>query len=326
MTTQPTVLAIVGPTASGKSHLAIFLAKRFGGEILNCDSLQMYRHFDIGSAKLPAEEREGIRHHFLDILAPDEQFAAGEYMRQAREVMADVAARGRLPIVVGGTGFYLRALLDGLFAGPTRNRELRERLRLRAEEKGPGYLHRLLRRLDPAAAGKIHSNDEPKLIRALEVCLLARKPVSELFREGRPSLQGYRVLKIGLNPPREALYERINERARLLFENGLVEEVRGILKRGYSSTAPPFQSHGYRQAIDFLEGRLSFEEAVYHAQTKTRQYAKRQMTWFRKEEGVEWFAGFGTDPQVQKQAGDLVASEPLFARKEESNIILDAGR
>jgi len=228
MTTQPTVLAIVGPTASGKSHLAIFLAKRFGGEILNCDSLQMYRHFDIGSAKMPPEERQGIPHHFLDILAPDEQFAAGEYMRQAREVMADVAARGRLPIVVGGTGFYLRALLDGLFAGPTRNRELRERLRLRAEEKGPGYLHRLLRRMDPVVAGNIHPNDEPKLIRAIEVCLLARKPVSELFREGRPSLQGYRVLKIGLNPPREALYERINERARLLFENGLVEEVRGI--------------------------------------------------------------------------------------------------
>jgi tRNA dimethylallyltransferase len=326
MKTQPAILAIVGPTASGKSHLAIFLAKRFAGEILNCDSLQMYRHFDIGTAKLPPAEREGIPHHFLDVLEPDQQFAAGEYMRQARETLAAVAARGKVPIVVGGTGFYLRALLNGLFTGPTRNAELRERLRRRAERKPPGHLHRLLRRMDPTVARDIHPNDTPKLIRAIEVCLLARRPVSELFREGRAALEGYRIRKIGLNPPREALYERINERTRLLFQEGLVEEVKNVLSMGYPATAPPFRSHGYRQAIDYLEGRLSLEEAIYHAQTRTRQYAKRQMTWFRKEAGVKWFSGFGTDPLVQEQVANFVAREPLFARPEESNIILDAGR
>jgi len=305
----PALVAIVGPTASGKSHLALCLAKRFAGEILNCDSLQMVRHFDLGSAKLPLEEREGIPHHFLDVLEPHQQFAAGEYMRQAREILASVTARGRLSIVVGGTGFYLRALLDGLFAGPTRNSELRQRLRQRAERKGPAYLHRLLKRLDPASASGIHPNDMPKVIRAIEICLVARRPLSELFRQGKPALAGYRVMKVGLNPPRDALYEAINQRTRWMFENGLVEEVRGLLAKGFAPTLPPFRSHGYRQALDYLEGRISLEEAIYHAQTKTRQYAKRQMTWFRKESQVHWFPGFGTDPALQNQLGEFVSGQ-----------------
>ncbi len=307
MTHRP-VLAILGATASGKSSLALFLAARFRGEILNCDSLQMVRHFDIGSAKVPVEERHGIAHHFLDILEPDEQFAAGEYMRQARAVLHSVSARGHLPIVVGGTGFYLRALLEGLFPGPTRSPELRRRLRKRAEQKGSAYVHRLLRRLDAAAAARIHPNDLPKLIRAVEVCLLARRPVTELFGEGRPALEGYGVLKLGLNPPREALYARINERTQWMFDHGLVEEVHGILQKGYASDLPPFRSHGYRQAVDFLEGRISLQEAIYHAQTRTRQYAKRQMTWFRKEAQVHWFSGFGDDAAVQQQVCALLSS------------------
>lgn len=303
---DPALVAIAGPTASGKSSLAIHLAQRFSGEILNCDSLQMFRGFDIGSAKLSPSERQGIPHHFLDILEPDQQFAAGEYMRQAREILAEVSARGRLPIVVGGTGFYLRALIDGLFAGPSRNPNLRQRLSDRAEERGPGYLHRLLKRLDPSAASAIHPNDAPKLIRAIEVCVLARRPVSELFSEGRMALTGYRVVKVGLQPPRAALYERINQRTREMFDGGLIDEVKRILEKAYSPEAPAFRSHGYRQAVDHLQGRISLDEAIYHAQTRTRQYAKRQTTWFRKENDMQWFSGFGSDIEVQAQVSSFV--------------------
>ncbi|MBI4463231.1 MAG: tRNA (adenosine(37)-N6)-dimethylallyltransferase MiaA [Acidobacteria bacterium] len=307
MSTPHLLVAVVGPTASGKSCLAIYLAREFQGEIVNCDSLQMYRHFDLGTAKPTPAERQGIPHHFLDILEPNEQFSAGEYMRQARAVLASVTALGHLPIVVGGTGFYLRALIEGLFAGPRRNPNLRQRLQQRVAAKGPLYLHQVLRRLDPAAASGIHPNDTPKVIRALEVCLQARRPMSELFRQGRQALEGYGVVKVGLNPSRAQLYERINQRTRSLFEQGLVEEVRSILAQGYPPTAPPFLSHGYRQALDYLEGRISLEEALYHAQTNTRQYAKRQLTWFRKEAGVQWFAGFGTDPQVQAAVSRYVS-------------------
>jgi tRNA dimethylallyltransferase len=309
MSPQHTLIAIVGPTASGKSPLAVAVAKQFSGEILNCDSLQMYRYFDVGTAKLPPREREGIVHHFLDVLNPDEQYAAGEYMRQARSVLESVVSRGRLPIVVGGTGFYLRALIDGLFPGPGRNAGLRQRLAARAEQRGPAHLHRLLRRLDPVTAAAIHANDQPKLIRALEVCLLARRPASALFREGRDRLEGYRVIKIGLNPPRDALYNRINERTRTIFDQGLLQEVREILAMGYPPTVPPLGSHGYRQAVDYLHGKLTLEEALYHAQTRTRQYAKRQMTWFRKEAGVQWFNGFGTDPEVLSEAQRFLSNE-----------------
>ncbi|MEE8176754.1 MAG: tRNA (adenosine(37)-N6)-dimethylallyltransferase MiaA [Acidobacteriota bacterium] len=309
MNKDAALLAIVGPTASGKSSLAIHLAKQFRGEILNCDSLQMYRHFDLGSAKLPVAEREGVPHHLLDILNPEEEFTAGEFARRAKEILAVVTSQGKLPLIVGGTGFYLRALLDGLFSGPARNRELRERLQLRAAQKDTGYLHRLLRRLDPVSAEKIHSNDTPKLIRALEVCLEARRPLSELFREGRDPLQGYHVLKLGLNPPRAELYEGINRRTRALFESGLVEEVRGILAKGFPKTVTPFQSHGYREALEYLEGKIGLEEAVRLAQAATRQYAKRQMTWFRKEAGVRWFSGFGTDREIQAEVSDYISDE-----------------
>ena len=305
---------MAGPTGSGKSDLALAIAHRFDGEIVNCDSLQVYRHFDIGTAKLAPGEWRGIRHHLIDILNPDEFFTAGEYARVARETIGAISQRGRLPIVAGGTGFYLRALLDGLFAGPSRDQALRDRL-ARREARRCGSLHRLLTRFDRATARKIHPHDVPKVTRALEVCLLTRRPVSELFREGRGALEGYRTLKLGLLPDREALYERLDQRCAAMFANGLVEEVRHILELGYAAESKPFESHGYKQALQFIHGELNWREAIFYAQRNTRQYAKRQITWFRRVEGVHWITGFGDAPELQTEAlswlnGELARTIP----------------
>jgi tRNA dimethylallyltransferase len=309
MSNRPILIAVVGPTASGKSHLGIALARRFDGEVINCDSLQMYRGFDIGTGKLPEAERQSIPHHLLDVLDPTVRFAAGDYARLAQQVIADIASQGRLPIIAGGTGFYLRALLDGLFPGPQRNVALRERLQLRADEKSREYLHRVLARLDPPTAARIHANDVPKVIRAIEVCLEARHPMSEMFRQGRRGLEGYRVIKIGLSPPRDELYSAINDRTRQMFEQGLVDEVRAMLEGGVPRSAPPLESVGYREAVHHIEGLITMGKAIELAQIRTRQYAKRQMTWFRKETEIRWLSGFGTDMRIQQLAADLVASE-----------------
>ncbi|MGA2274192.1 MAG: tRNA (adenosine(37)-N6)-dimethylallyltransferase MiaA [Bryobacteraceae bacterium] len=295
------MVAVVGPTGSGKSHLALHLAEAFHGEVVNCDSLQVYRHFDIGTAKLGVGERRGIPHHLIDILEPDALFTAGEFARTGRDAVAGISARGRLPIVCGGTGFYLRALLDGLFAGPARDQALRDRLGTR-EKRRPGSLHRLLRRLDHAAAAKIHPNDLPKVTRALEVCLLTRRPVTELFEQGRAALTGYRVLKLGLLPDRDALYQRLDVRCARMFAAGLVEEARRILELGFAETVKPFESHGYKQALQLIRGELNPREALFYAQRKTRNYAKRQITWWRKEPGLVWLRGFGEEPHIVEEA------------------------
>ncbi|MGA9448133.1 MAG: tRNA (adenosine(37)-N6)-dimethylallyltransferase MiaA [Candidatus Sulfotelmatobacter sp.] len=299
---EPLLVVVVGPTASGKTAISIVLAERFNGEIVNCDSVAMYRKFDIGTAKPTASERARAPHHLLDYVAPASHITAGEYARHARQVLEEIRARGHLPIVVGGTGLYLRALLDGFFPGPQRSEELRERLRERAASLGSNYLHRILRRLDSAAAGKIHANDTPKLVRAIEVCLTSRQKMTDLWQQyGRNPLRGFRILRLGLDPDRQALYERINGRAQQMFELGLVKETQRLLEQ-YGGTASPLSSLGYKQAVQFLQGELTREQALQSAQQAHRNYAKRQMTWFRREPEVHWLRGFGDDARIQHEA------------------------
>jgi len=300
-----TLVAIAGPTGCGKSELALQLAGRFHAEVVNCDSVQIYRFFNIGTAKLPEANRRGIPHHLIDIANPDELFTAGDFARVGRPILYDIADRGRLPVVTGGTGFYLRALLDGLAPGPQRDENLRARLRVR-EMKRPGSTHRLLRKFDPPTAARIHPNDTPKVMRALEICLSARKTATEVFAAGRDALQGFRVLKIGLFPNRELLYERLEARLEAMFAAGLIEETAAILGLGYAPDCKPFESIGYKQALQTIQGELSPKDALFYATRETRRYAKRQMTWFRQDKGMEIFRGFGNDPALIEEVLDRV--------------------
>lgn len=295
------LVAIVGPTASGKSALGVHVAERFGGEVVACDSTQLYRGFDIGTAKPTNAERCGVPHHLIDILDPSDTATAGGYRQLALQTLEDLRLRNRLPVFTVGTGLYLRALLEGLADVPQRSEELRERLRASIEEHPSGHLHRVLKRLDPEAARKIASADEQKLIRAVEVCILARKPISEVHRTGRVPLEGWRVLKVGLLPPREKLIERIHARTDAMLEQGWMREVQGLLESDQTKDAKPFDFIGYRELRAVLRGEITLEEARSAIQQATRRYAKRQLTWFRKESGVHWFPGFGDAPEVQAE-------------------------
>ena len=306
---------MLGPTASGKTALSLHLAERFSGEIVSCDSVAVYREMEIGAAKPTPAERRRIPHHLIDVANPSEAFTAGDYSRLARKALTEITGRGKLPIVTGGTGLYLRALTDGLFPAPPRSEGIRERLR-RAANK-PGHLHRILARLDREAAKQIHANDTPKLIRAIEVSLTAGKPMTQAWQAGRDALLGYRIIRIGLNPDRQTLYERINTRAAAMFEEGqknkghkhkgLIEETRELAAK-YGSGSRPLASLGYRQALAALHGGMTRPEAIASAQQGHRNYAKRQMTWFRREAEVHWLNGFGDQSEIRHEAEKILAS------------------
>jgi tRNA dimethylallyltransferase len=300
------LLAIFGPTASGKSSLAVALAEKFGGEVIACDSTQVYRGFDIGTAKPSAAERHDIPHHMLDVVSAGEIFTAGEYRKRALEVLEDLRRRHRLPIFTVGTGLYFRALMEGLADAPTRSDQLRARLDATVIKRGTAHLHRLLRRLDPAAAQRISVNDRQKLVRALEVCLLAGRPLTELHEEGRRGLQGYVALKIGLNPHRQALYERIEKRVHLMLDHGWSKEVAALLAEAAPPNAKAFEFIGYRELRTHLETREPLSNTVQAIGQATRRYAKRQLTWFRRESGVRWIEGFGDAPETLAAALDYL--------------------
>ncbi len=298
------LLVVAGPTASGKTALALHLAEALNGEIVSCDSVAVYRLMDIGSAKPTPEERARIPHHCLDLYWPNEPCTAGDYARAARATIAGIQQRGKVPIVAGGTGLYLRALLEGLAPAPPRDESLRERLRTLGSTRGSMYLHRILQRLDPRASELIHPNDQPKLIRSIEVTLAARRPQTEQWTEGRDPLTGFRVVQFGLNPPREALYDRINHRAAAMFDHGLVAET-DMLRVRFGADCRALTSLGYTQAMSILRGEITLPEAIAAAQQGHRNYAKRQLTWFRRDPEIHWFNSFGDDKTLQSEALDL---------------------
>jgi tRNA dimethylallyltransferase len=306
-TPQPILPVIVGPTASGKSKLAVALAAWMGNaEVVSCDSVAVYRGFDIGTAKPSAPDRALVPHHMIDIVNAGEVFTAGDYSRLARAAIKKISEAGKIPIVVGGTGLYLRALLDGLFVGPPRSEELRARLRERAELRGTEYVHRILARMDSVVAASIHPNDLPKTIRAIEVCMAAQSRMSDMWQRGRDPIVGYRIVRIGLEPGRNFLYERINERCISMFQEGLVEEARSLWQQltefhnePERERQSPFFSTGYRQSMQVIRGELTREQALSSTQQAHRNYAKRQLTWFHREKDIHWFNGFGNDPEIQ---------------------------
>jgi tRNA dimethylallyltransferase len=299
---EPLAVLLLGPTGSGKTALSLALSERFNGEVVSCDSVAVYRGLDLGTAKPSAEERARTPHHLIDVAEPDEPFTAGAYSSQARAALADITGRGKLPIVSGGTGLYLRALTEGLFAGPARQTKLRARLERSRQRFGEGWLHQLLKRLDPPSAARIHAHDTPKLMRAIEVCVAARKPLSQVL--ARDPLSGFRLLRIGLNPARRELYDRLNQRATAMFAAGLIEETRGLLER--FGPVKALDSLGYRQAMAVLAGAMTVEAAIEAAQQGHRNYAKRQLTWFRREPNVVWIEGFGDHEETLRAATDAL--------------------
>ena len=299
------LILILGPTGGGKSAAGIRLAKDFDGEIINCDSMQVYRGFDIGTDKPPAGMRAEIPHHLLDIADPATQFTAADFAARAIEAASGILERGKLPFVVGGTGLYFKALLDGLFPGPGRDDTLRRELEKEAREKGLDHLRKKLEEVDPAYLRRISRNDRRKIIRALEVYALTGKPLSRHFLETRSFLDDFHPVKIGLKCERDVLNRKIEERVDRMFQSGIVEEVRALLAGGVDEKASPFLALGYKHVLAFLKGSLTLEEAVVLTKRDTRRYAKRQMTWFRKMEGIRWFEPGEVDAMAAMIAAEL---------------------
>lgn len=289
-------VAIVGPTASGKSTLGIEIALRLGGEIINCDSVQVYQGIQIATAKVPYEERRGVPHHLIDFVSPEINYTAGDWAREAAKQIEDIEQHGRVPILVGGTGFYLRALRNPFFPSPETDEMLRTRLNAIRDHKGAEHLHRLLRRLDPESAAQLFPRDWPRVQRAIEVRLQTGNRMSQQknLRPPAPEIAG-RLRLIVLNPPRPELYQRINERTEKHFAAGLIQEVESLLEQGVPANSNALGAHGYRRVVEFLQGKRDLPSAIEQTKLDVRHYAKRQLTWFRREPGAEWFDGFGED-------------------------------
>lgn len=310
---QQPIIAIVGPTASGKSELGIALALKYDGEIINCDSVQVYQAIEIATAKVPLAERRGVPHHLLDFVPPQMGYTAGEWARDAAKMIADIERRAHMALLVGGSGFYLRALREPLYDSAPTDETLRHRLREMRERRGAVHLYKILQRLDPDAALTLHARDWSRVQRALEVRLQTGRTLAaeRIAHKREPPAFAARIHIFALNPPRSALYERINRRTELHFRLGLIEEVRRLLAAGVPAESTALGAHGYRRAVEFLRGRrASIESAVEQTQLDVRHYAKRQLTWFRRESGVEWIEGFGDDPQtierVARRVGELL--------------------
>ena len=286
----PVLVIVLGPTAVGKSRVAVDLALRFDGEIVSGDSIQVYRGFDIGTDKPGPAERRGVPHHLIDIVDPEVQYTAADFVRDALAAADAIAGRGRLPIVAGGTGLYLKALVEGLFPGAGRDPAVRAALETEAAAHGLDALFRRLEAVDPVYARKIRSRDRVRIIRALEVHMTTGRPMSDHFRDTRPPVEGRDVVRLGLELDRATLRGRIDERVERMFARGLIDEVRGLLDRGVPEGCPAFRALGYRHVLKHLRGEIGRDEAVTLTQIETRQYAKRQMTWFRKMAGVTWFS------------------------------------
>ena len=305
MSNEIQAIVILGPTASGKSRLALTLAPLFRGEIVSCDALQVYRYMNVGTAKASKADQDGVRHHMIDVQDPESDFSAGDYQRMARDVIRGIHGRGGVPFVVGGSGFYLRALIEGLFQGPARSEELRVRMRNIIRRKKSAVLYRYLGRVDPLSAERISPNDSERIIRAYEVYLMTGKTITSWQQQPRDAFAGSRWLKIGIDLPREQLYRRINQRVDEMFAGGLLEEARELLLR-FPRQGPALKAIGYRQAIDYLDGKLTLPHAVEETQKVSRHYAKRQLTWFRSDPDIVWLDGRLDWPELQDKAAALI--------------------
>lgn len=304
---QP-IIAIVGPTASGKSSLGIELALRLGGEIINCDSVQVYQEIQIATAKVPLAERQGVPHHLIDFVSPRVTFSAADWARAAIDKIEEIEMRSQRVFLVGGTGFYLRALRRPFFPSPDTDEGLRGRLTKIRELCGPEHLHRILQRFDRAEADKLHARDWPRVQRAIEFYLQTGRPISrERPLRPEPPPLAERIRVIALNPPRPELYSRIDIRTEKHFADGLIEEVRRLISEGVPPNSSALGAHGYRRVVEYLNGERDLNSAIEQTKLDVRHYAKRQLTWFRQEPGVEWIDGFGEDAAIQDRALELLA-------------------